>query len=595
MAKERKDIAPEDTWNLESIYPNIGEWEKDYEKIGGLVPGLASFQEQLGDKDKLFECLTLATDINRLFEKVSAFALRRADEDLGNDENSKRKDLVMQLAAQFSAAAAFIEPELSDEPDAYILALSADPQFKDYDRYLLNLLRQKKHLLSKEQEELLAQHTEVFAAHQKTAEQLRNNDMKFPAIKTGTEERELTNSTFAVLRRDPNRDLRRQAMENFFGTYGQFRTTLCSALGAHIKLGVIHARARKYDFIMDQFLDDDNLPRAIYQTLFEVADQHLPLLHRYCELRRKRLGVDVLHWHDLYVPIVEETQSSFSYDEAVETVLAALAPLGEEYVTALRAGLTRERWIDKYENKGKRSGAYSAGSYNNFPFILLNFQHDSDSVSTLAHEAGHSMHTHLAKSSQPYTKYDYPIFLAEIASTLNEILLNKHLLKDADPKTRLSIINQQLEDIRTTFFRQTMFAEFEAGLYEHVWGGGVLAPQDLEDRYFTLNQRYYGPKTVIDKPVRAEWSFIPHFYFGFYVYKYATSLAMALYFADQVLNGGPKELENYLNLLRAGNCDHPAELLKKAGLDVSKPDYLLALMKEFERLLDEFEEQSEKK
>lgn len=592
MAIERKDAAVQDTWNLESVYPNIEAWEKDVQTIETMMPALPKFQGELGNKNKLSECFMLAGSIARLLEKTGDFALRRADEDKGNDENSKRRDVVKKLDTQFGTAAAFIAPELAALPDSYLTELLSDHRFQNHNKYLADIKRGKPYLLPKEQEELLAQHAEVFAAHQKAAEQLRDSDMKFPPVATDAGEREITNSTFMLLRKDPNRDVRRKTMETFFGTYRQFRTTLAATLDAHMKLNVVHARARHYGFITEMFLHEDNLPRSVYQTLFDVTNQSLPLLHRYCELRRRRLGVDTLHWYDLYVPIAEEVQSRFSYDEAVETVLASLAPLGTEYVATLRAGLTSERWVDRYENKGKRSGAYSAGSYNNYPFILLNFQHDFNSVSTLAHEAGHSMHTDQAKKAQPFSKYGYPIFLAEIASTLNEILLNRYLLKGADRKTRLSIINHQLEGIRTTFFRQTMFAEFEAGLYEHFWNGGVLSPEDFEDRYLALNQRYYGPETVIDEAVRAEWSFIPHFYYDFYVYKYATSLAMAFYFAGQVLNGGPDELNNFLGLLRAGGSDYPAALLQKAGLDVRRPDYLLALMNEFERLLDEFEELS---
>jgi len=590
MPKTRKDISLSDTWDLEDLYPNPEALEGDIKSIKAALPVIRLYKGKLNTPENVLECMNLMSSVTRMMQKIGNFVENRANEDLGNDENNKRKAELEELAAASSSICAFIDPELAAKSNSFLRPLKNNPDFVDFDFYFTKLMALKKHLLSAESEELLAGFSEVLSSPYKVCGKVRDADMKFPEVKAGRKKVPLTNSSFTRLRQSQNREVRRETTEKFFGTYHGFRNTFSEALRLHIRNNVIDARLRKYSSILDSFLLPRGLTEGVCDTLFATTEKHLHLLHRYCEVRRQKMGLEKLCWHDLYVPLVNSVNNSFTYDEAVSIILKALAPLGKEYVRTIGAGLTTERWVDRYENEGKRSGAYSSGIFDGKPYILMNFEGTLNDVSTLAHEGGHSMHSLLARSAQPFPKYRYMIFLAEIASTLNEIILGEHLLKDADRKLRAFIVNGQLESIRTTFFRQTMFARFETWLYRRLWDGNSFSAGDMEEEYFRLNQLYYGPDVELNPAIKSEWAFIPHFYFNFYVFQYATGIACASYFADRVLSGEPEELENYLNLLRAGGSDYPIVLLKNAGLDIGKPDYLEALMKRFEKLLDEFEE-----
>jgi len=589
MTVERKNMPICDCWDIESLYTNNKTWNEDYEKVMHLSEELLKYKGALNNSETILECLRLHSSIEQIFERLYDFAMRKEDEDTANGISIKRAGKIYELLSKLATAKAFIDPELSNQSDEFLAQLSLEPDFTDYVLYLKKLSRGKKHLLLTEQEELLASLSETLGVPKLIAEKLRDADMQFPKILVDGKRVEVSNSNFGVLREHPDRKVRKATTEKYFGTYKNFRTTLATTLIAHIKYNVTEARARKHQFIMDYFLHNKGMGSTVYKTLFQVANEHLHLLHRYSDIRRRKLGLKKLFWHDLYVPILSSIDYKFEYDKAVEIVLAAIEPLGKEYVATLRQGLTTERWVDRIPNKGKRSGAYSAGTYNGKPFILMSYRDRLEDVSTLAHEAGHSMHSYLAMNAQPFPRYDYTIFIAEIASTLNENLLSEYLLRDANDTLRSYIINNQLESVRTTFFRQVMFAEFEAMLYERTWNGEQLSADDLEEAYFKLNQRYYGPDTMINEVIRHEWSFIPHFFYNFYVYQYATGLSCATFFSEKILSGEPNALEAYMKLLRAGGSDYPAILLKNAGLDVSKSDYLLALMKKFEEWLDAFD------
>ncbi|MBU1179471.1 oligoendopeptidase F [Patescibacteria group bacterium] len=589
MDIERKDVPACDRWDIESLYADDEAWNADYEKVLQLCETLQGYKGELDNPETILECLKLHSSIEQTFERLFNFAIRKEDEDTADGVSGKRAGKARELLSKLNTAAAFIGPELSEQPDEFLRQLSLEPDFADYSFSLNKLLRGKNHLLPTEQEELLAKFSETLGIPQLIAEKLRDADMKFPTIVVDGKKVEVSNSNFGVLRQHTNRSVRRLAVEKFFGTYKNFRTTLASALTAHVRCNVTEARARKYQSIMDIFLHSKGLDSSVYKTLFQVANEHLPLLHRYCDIRRRKLGLQQLAWHDLYVPIVDSAKNTFGYNEAVALTLSAVEPLGKEYVEILRKGLTNERWVDRIPNKGKRGGAYSVPNYGGKQFILMNYKDRLEDVSTLVHEAGHSMHSYLAIQSQPFPTYDYEIFVAEIASTLNEILLSEYMLRGADDTLRAFIINDQLEGVRTTFFRQVMFAEFEAMLYERMWNGEQLSADDLEEAYFAINQRYYGPDIMVNDVIRHEWSLIPHFYYNFYVYQYATGLSCAAFFSEQILSGKPGALESYMGLLHAGGSDYPAVLLKNAGLDVSKPDYLLALMKKFKEWLDAFD------
>lgn len=593
MALSRKDVKKEDTWDMESVYPTVEAWEKDFEALKGMPEKLQTFKGKLGDKEKLVEYLELSKEIDLIFDKLYIYANCRADEDTGNSQNTERMGRFMQLFSAISSAGAFFSPELSQQTTEYLENLLNDPKLTDYDNTFKDIIRVKPHLLPAEQEELLSKFSEILSAPSNISEKLRDSDMKFPSVQVEKDgekkDEELTGATFVFLRQHPDRNVRSQTAKQYFETYKQFRETLATTLNTHVRNAVIDAKLRGYKGMMEYFLFENNIPEVVPQNLFEVVGSHIHLLHRYGEVRRVALGIKELHWHDLYVPMVKDVENSFSYEEAVRLTLEAAGPFGTEYMKMLRAGLMDERWVDKYPNQNKRNGAYHNGCYNTLPFVMMNYIGSIDSVSTLAHELGHAMHSQLAKQAQPITKYGYSIFTAEIASITNETFLAELLLKDADPKTKAFIINNQLEAIRTTFFRQTMFAEFEALMYECVWNGGVLTADFLEEKYLELNRKYYGPNLVLNDEVCAEWSMVPHFYYNFYVYQYATGLACAFYFATQVRDGGQEEVDNFLNVLRQGGSDYPTVILKNAGLDVTKKDYLLSIMREFERLLDEFE------
>lgn len=593
MATLRKDVPQNDTWNLEAAYPSMEALNNDIAVVKNATMLIGAYKGALSTPEKILECLNTVFSVHRILEKIGVFVENRSNEDTGNDANNKKKADVDELGTAFGAAVAFVDPELAALPEEFLQSLISDPNFRNYDFLLKKLLAEKAHLLSAKEEELLASYSEIFSASCNISGKIRDADMKFPKVPTPSApdgQTELSNSTFSRLRQNRDREVRREATKRFFGTYHGFRTTFAETLRMHMKQNVISARHRKFSSIYDYFLHSRGLKGQVCDSLFAAAEAHLPLLHRYCEVRRKKMGLETLHWHDLYVPIVQSVKNNFSYDEAVRIISEALAPLGSDYVKTLTLGLTTLRWVDKYPNQGKRSGAYSAGTYDAPPYMLTNYEGLLNDVFTLAHEGGHSMHSYLSKEAQPYSKYRYEIFLAEIASITNEILVAEHMVKGAEPKVKAFIINQQLEDVRTTFFRQVMFAQFEAMLYEMLWEGDNFSADNLETKYYDLNQRFYGPNVAVNPEVKSEWAYIPHFYYNFYVFQYATGIACALHFADQILEARPGAVENYSNLLKAGGSDYPAVLLARAGLDISKPDYLNALMQRFERLLNEFEQ-----
>ncbi len=591
MGMNREEVKKSDTWDLESLYSDEASWEADLAKLQAMTLDLEKFKGKLGDRNELLACFRLFVTFSVLNQNVSLFASRRHDEDQSNTENSVRSGKLTNAHTEMGVKLSFVTPELASYPDEYLKGLLDDEEFADFSEDIKGILRNKEHFLSEVEEELLSKISEVFGVSSEVMEKLTNIDITHDPILCDGEEKELTDGNYTAFLVNPDRNVRGLAMRSMMGSYRGHRETLTATLAAHVKQNVLMAKTRNYGHVIDKFLHGKAIPADVYKTLFDVTGKHAHLLHRYCEVRRKAMGLEELHWYDLYPPIVGSEQRTYTYEEAVEIIRAAVAPLGSDYVETLMRGLTDERWVDRYENEGKQTGAYSGGGYGTLPFILMNFNGTLESVYTLAHEGGHSMHTLLASAAQPYDKYRYVTFIAEIASTLNEQLVSEYLLNsgDIDDATRAFILNKKLESIRSTFFRQTMFAEFEAMLYNEVWNGTVLTPDFMEERYHELNRKYYGPDVIIDDEIRAEWSRIPHFYYNFYVYQYATGISCALHFANQVTNGGDQERENFLNVLRAGGSDDAVAILKGAGLDVTAPDYLLAIMSDFERTLDEFE------
>ena len=589
--RARQEVPEGDTWDLSLIFSNETLWENALASLKKEVPKLSAFRGTLSSKNKVLACLKLMHSLECNFEEIDEYANLRHFEDLSNSSAKSRLGKVEEFEPIFLEAAAFFDPELSQQEESFILEMIEDPEFSEYRLLLKNILRMKTHLLSLPEEELLARMEEIFGSTQKIYESFSDSDLLFKQVKKEKKLIPLTHGNYGQLIRDSQREVRQQTMENTFKAYHTFRTTLAQSLASQIKEVVVNARIRKYNSTIESLNYGNAIPERVYEALFKVTNESLPLLHRYCKIRKKILAVDPMYWYDLYVPLIKGTNRQYSYNQAVAMVLESLEPMGESYLEMAKRALIKERWVDKYENKSKMSGAYSFfGGYNKPSYILMNFNGTLDNVFALAHEWGHSAHSSLSKNNQPYPTYHYPIFLAEIASTFNENLLTHSLMAKADEKMRTLLIDQELENIRLTFFRQTMFAEFDRLLYESSENGIVLTADFLEDEYFKINQRYHGNEVVIDPLVKVEWSRIPHFYYDFYVYQYATGLACSSYFAQKVLSGNSAELQNYLQLISSGGSDYPVQLLIKAGLDVTTDQYLKMLMARFESLMDEFEE-----
>lgn len=589
MAINRKEVKKEDTWNLEILFASPEEWEKEFEKVQANMDKIVDYKGRLKYQEDLLSCLKKTYNFNQAIETLHSYASHRLNEDLGNSNNNERMAKIRNLWSDFLTIVSFIDPEISRCKKAYLKGLLTNPAFADYRMHISGVIRKKAHLLSEKEEALIASFTDSFDSLKRIFSKAINVDMRFRPVYCNGKKRELTNASYIGFLLHTDRKVRKRVMDNTLKAYSSQRNMFTENLYAHVKSRVDVAKARKYDHVIESFLYSKNIPASVYKKLFIVTNENLHLLHRYCDIRRKAMRLKKLHWYDLYVPIVSGVDRSYTYEEAVSLVGESLQPLGREYVSQLTAGLTTERWVDRYENKGKRSGAYSGGPYHGIPCILLNFNGRLEDVYTLTHEGGHSMHTKFAYT-QPYPLYNYNIFLAEIASITNENLLSDYLLKDADKNIRAYILNKKLESVRTTFFRQTMFAEFEAMFYDTVWNGKTITPDFMEKEYLALNKRYYGKNVVVDDPIKHEWSKIPHFFYDFYVYQYATGIASAFYFTKKIQKGGGKERENYFHVLKAGGSDHSIPILLKAGLDVMSPAYLKAIMEDFEKTLNEFEE-----
>lgn len=589
---KRHELPEQFTWNLETVYPDDALWETDFQAVKQSIPRLESFRGTLGDSpDQLLACLELRDETHKLMDRLLSYARMRKDEDNTNSRYQGLADRAMILAAQLSSTTAFMSPEILSIPEDRLRDfLATRPQLALYRHDLERLLRQRAHVRSTEVEMVLAQAAEVARTPQNTFGMLNNADMKFPSvIDEQGQAVELTQSRYNQLRESQDRRVRREAFEALHRTYHSFRNTLASSLAGSVRGDIFYARSRDYATALEAALDPNNIPTKVYYNLIATVEAHLPLLHRYMALRRQLLGVSELHHYDLYVPMVPDVQLHVPYEEATRMVLEALSPLGDEYCGALQNGLA-SRWIDVYENEGKTSGAYSDGSYTTSPFILLNYQDTLTDLFTLVHELGHSMHSYFTRATQPYVYGDYTIFLAEVASTLNEALLTDYMLKKTtDPRVRSFLINQHLERFRTTLYRQTMFAQFELDIHTRAEEGESLTPDLLSSLYADLNARYYGSEVVPDPEIAIEWARIPHFYSAFYVYQYATGISAAASLAHQILTEGEPAVQRYIRFLKSGSSNYSIELLREAGVDMTSPEPIEQALATFGGLLDQME------
>ncbi|MFC3884409.1 oligoendopeptidase F [Bacillus songklensis] len=588
----RSEIKVEDTWKLEDIFATDDEWEKEFEEVKALIPNMAKYQGKLGESaDMLYEALQAQDELTKRASILYTYAHMRYDQDTTNSFYQGLNDRIKTLYTQVASSLSFVTPELLSIDEQQLKNfLQEKEELKLYEHALDEVNRQRPHVLSTEEETLLAQASEVLGASSNTFGMLNNADLEFPSIKDENgEEVEITHGRYIRFLESEDRRVREEAFKAVYKTYGKFKNTFASTLSGTVKKDNFNARVRHYNSARHAALSNNNIPEEVYDNLVKTVNGSLHLLHRYVELRKKVLGLDELHMYDLYTPLVKDVKMKVTYEEAKEYILKGLTPLGEDYLNVLHEGF-ENRWVDIHENKGKRSGAYSSGTYGTHPYILMNWQDNVNNLFTLAHEFGHSVHSYYTRKTQPYPYGDYSIFVAEVASTCNEALLNDYLLKTIDdPKKRLYLLNHYLEGFRGTVFRQTMFAEFEHDIHVRAQNGEPLTPELLTNTYYELNKKYFGDGLYIDEEIGLEWARIPHFYYNYYVYQYATGFSAAAALSKQILEEGEPAVERYIGFLKAGSSDYPINVLKKAGVDMTTSQPIKEALAVFEEKLTEME------
>ena len=591
--KNREEIPQNYKWKIEAMYADDTSWENDIQEVLDAVDAFGAYQGRLAaDASTLAKALEDKDAIWQKLEKAFVYARMKQDEDNRNTKQQAMLDKVNMIIAKVSAAMSFFTPELlSASEETLIGYLETEPKLAKYDFLLRDLLREKQHVLSKEEENILAQLSEVTDAPDSIYTMLSNADMKFGTIvDEDGDEVELTHGNYIKFMKSHDRSVRQAAFERMYETYKSLLNTISTAYSFNVKNDVVSARIRKYPSARYAALSGGNIPEEVYDNLISVVHDYLPVLHKYVALRKKVLGLESLKMHDVYVPLVELPDTEISYEEALKIMQEGLAPLGEDYIARVMEGVNAG-WIDVYENEGKTSGAYSFGSYDSFPYILLNYTDTLQDVFTLVHEMGHSMHSSYTRETQPFVYGSHSIFTAEVASTVNESLLIEHLLaKETDPKMRKYLINLHIEEFRTTLFRQTMFAEFEYKAHKYVEEGGSLTSEWLCDEYEKLNKLYFGPSMEDDEYIKYEWARIPHFYRAFYVYQYATGYSAATAISKKILTEGEPARDAYRKFLTTGDSDYPVELLKIAGVDMSTTEPIILAMETFKNLVEELEE-----
>lgn len=588
---KRSEVSQENTWKLEDLFSDQASWDKSYEELKALKGKASEFEGQLNNAKNIKAVFELEDDLSLKIERLYVYAHLHHDEDTTNPTYQALVQKAKKLSVEVNEALSFITPEILSLPEQELDRLISDPELADYKFTLQEIKREKAHVLSKTEEALLAQVGNLSQAPQQIFGMINNADMKFPKIKDEHgNEVELTHGSYIQFLENPNREVRERAFKAVYETYRKQKNTIAATLTANINKNMFYSRVRKYPSVLEMSLYGDNIPKEVYTNLIDTIHECLPLLHRYMKLRKKLLGVDELHMYDLFAPLVEEYKWDINYEEAKQMVEDGLKPLGEDYLKALRSGF-ENRWIDVYENEGKRTGAYSWGAYGTHPYVLLNHKDNLNSMFTLAHEMGHALHSHFSDEALKYRDAQYTIFLAEVASTTNEALLMDYLLKkSADPKQKLYLLTYYADQFRTTVFRQTMFAEFEKIIHEKAEAGESLTPQELSAIYYDLNVKYHGKDMAVDQDIEMEWARIPHFYTSFYVYKYATGFSAATSFSKQILEEGQPAVDRYLGFLKSGGSDYSINILKKAGVDMSSPEPIREAMSVFEDVIEQMEQ-----
>lgn len=589
---KRDEIPEELTWDLTVIFPSDEAFESAYQEVEKDIETVKQYEGRLNEDAGAFkEALESILETSRRLENVYVYAHLKNDQDTSNSTYQAMYDRAQMLATKAAEAISWFEPEvLSLEPAQLSGYFSENEELKQYAHYIERLTANREHVLSAEMEALLAGASDIFSASSRTFSVLNNADIQFPVVKDENgEDVQLSHGVYGQLMESTNREVRESAFKNLYKVYGDLKNTFASTLQGNVRYHNYSAKVHNYTSARAQALAANHIPESVHETLIQVVNEHLPSFHRYMALRKKLLNVDQLHMYDLYNPLTGEASLKYSYEEAKEETLKGLAPLGTEYKEVLGSAFS-DRWIDVVENTGKRSGAYSSGAYDTNPYILLNWHDSLNHLYTLVHELGHSVHSYFTRTNQPYVYGDYSIFLAEIASTTNENILTDYLLKHTtDPKDRAYVLNHYLDGFKGTVFRQTQFAEFEHFMHEEAAKGTPLTADFLSTSYAELNAKYYGSSVERDPEIALEWARIPHFYYNYYVYQYATGFCAATALADEIVNEEEGALDRYLTYLKSGNSDFPIEVMKKAGVDMTQKEYLERAMKVFESRLDELE------
>ena len=596
MQRERNAIPEQYKWNLTEIYPTDDAWKNAKEQLLRQLPAIEPFRGKIGSSARMMlECFELVNRLSKEYTRLYCYASTHSDEDTRDAKYLGMEQEMGQIGADFSARSSFIQPDiLKMDPAVIDRFIAEEPRLKIYEHGIKDILRRKNHTGDEGEEKILADAGLIADAPTSIYSIFSNAEFPFPAVTMSDGKTvKMDKANFSVYRSAPNREDRKAVFAAYFGRLNDYRRTFGAQLYAEVKKNMFFMKARKYDSCLARALDGSNIARAVYQGLIDNVGAHLETFHRYLYLRKKILGVDQLHYYDLYAPLVHEVDLKFTIEESQEQILASLAPLGEEYVSVARRAFA-ERWLDVYPNEGKRSGAYSNGAvYDVHPYILLNYNGKYEDMSTLTHELGHTMHSYLTNKTQPYATADYSIFVAEVASTFNEALLMDHMLKTiTDDGIRLSLLGNYLDGIRGTVFRQAQFAEFELRIHEVAERGESLTGDSLGVLYDEVNRKYYGHDKgicIVGDEIKVEWANVPHFFYNFYVYQYATSYTASAALSEQVLAGDKAATRRYIELLSAGGSDYPIDLLRKAGVDMTTSTPFELTMKKMNRVMDEME------
>lgn len=589
QVRSRDEAEEKYTWKTDDMISDKAEWDRLYASVENDIPAIVAYSGKLTDKETVLACLKASTKCESVLSRMFCYAHMKRDQDVGNGENKALYDSVKNLYIGYTEKTSFFMPQISALEEGFLRSLAADKDFADYSYFIEGIIKDKKHTLSEKEEKLLAM-TQMFSSvPQEAFSMLNNADIRFePFVDSKGEEIRLSHGVYNLMMQSPCREDRKKAFESMYRAFESNINTLAALYNGNVQKNVFYAKARGFDSCLAAAAHGEDVPVTVYERLSECIDANIGKLHDYLMYRRRKTGLDELHMYDLHMPVVEGCEMSMDYEDACRLVVKALAPLGKEYCALLEKAFA-ERWVDVYENKGKRSGAYSTGCYGCHPYVLLNYQRTTHDVFTIAHEMGHSMHTYFSNAAQPEPKADYKIFVAEVASTVNETLLLSYLLKNCEDKRQKEfLLSYMLDMFRTTVFRQTQFAQFEYEAHKAAENGVALTPDFLNGLYYKLNCKYYGGEGVVnDDLIRYEWSRIPHFYTAFYVYKYATGLISAVCIATNILEKGKSALDDYMKFLSAGGSMPPVEILRLAGVDLTTDEPFEQAMKVMENYLKE--------